>query len=136
MQRISFEELYFYHGDIGEGRSHGIERSRGEGYGDIFGYADLDRVSVAELGRRVRLALDGTNVPRHPAWQKQREHLEGLLALGPSALYALATFDLRLKADGRRALSDGCHRGLALWLLGEPDLDLSRARLALDSWEP
>ena len=110
---IPFDKLILAHGEIG------VHRGRKYGFRDVFGFRTLQGLPFTKLAKKVKAAYEGTDVPDHKGWPKQREVLTWFVDKGPDAMYQLKD-DIRVYKgrDGTYALAGGNHRALALYIMG------------------
>ena len=120
--KVPFAHLVFLHREIG------CHRGRRWGFREVFGFATLQNLPFIHLGSRVKRAYEGKDVPRHEGWPAQREALQWLVDRGCDGIYALDNQGINVRATPFRSyfITDGNHRALALYILGE---SLVRARL-------
>ena len=122
VMKVSFERLVFSYREIGN------HRGRRWGFREVFGFPTLVNLPFVHLGNRVRRAYEGAEVPRHEGWPAQREALAWLVDQGRDGIYALGNDvgigDIKIKATPFRsyAITDGNHRALALYVLGEREM--------------
>ena len=111
---MPFDDLVLAHGEIG------VHRGRKHGFRDVFGFRTLQDLPFTRLAKKVKAAYEGTDVPKHKGWPKQREVLKWFVDKGPEAMYQLKD-DIRVYKhpnDGIYYLAEGNHRSLALYILG------------------
>ena len=110
---IPFDKLLLAHGEIG------VHRGRKYGFRDVFGFRTLQGLPFTKLAKKVKAAYEGTDVPDHKGWPKQREVLTWFVDKGPDAMYQLKD-DIRVYKgrDGTYDLREGNHRALALYIMG------------------
>lgn len=110
---IPFDKLVLSHREIG------VHRGRKYGFRDVFGFKTLQDLPFVKLAQKVKAAYEGTDVPSHKGWPKQRETLKWFVDRGPEAMYQLKD-DIRIYKgrDGTYALAEGNHRALALYIMG------------------
>ena len=110
---IPFDKLILAHGEIG------VHRGRKYGFRDVFGFRTLQGLPFTKLAKKVKAAYEGTDVPDHKGWPKQREVLTWFVDKGPEAMYQLKD-DIRVYKGrgGTYALAEGNHRALALYIMG------------------
>ena len=120
--KVPFAHLVLNHREIG------CHRGRRWGFREVFGFPTLQNLPFIHLGSRVKRAYEGKDVPRHEGWPAQREALQWLVDRGRDGIYALDDNGINVKATPFRsyAITDGNHRALALYILGE---SVVRARL-------
>jgi hypothetical protein len=120
--KVSFEHLVFLHHEIG------CHRDRRWGFRAVFGFPTLQKLPFLHLASRVKRAYEGKEVPSHEGWPAQRDAIHWLVERGRDGIYALDEKGLKLQATPFRSyyITDGNHRALALYILGE---SLVRARL-------
>ena len=120
--KVSFERLVFSYREIGN------HRDRRWGFREVFEFSTLQNLPFLHLGNRVKLAYEGKEVPRHEGWPPQKEALAWFVDRGRDGIYALAQDvgigDIKIKATPFRsyAITDGNHRALALFVLGESEV--------------
>lgn len=120
--KVSFARLVFSYREIGN------HRGRQWGFREVFGFPTLQNLPFVHLGNRVKRAYEGKEVPRHEGWPAQRAALAWLVDRGRDGIYALARDvgigDIKIKATPFRsyAITDGNHRALALYVLGESEV--------------
>lgn len=124
MIKVSFEHLVFLHHEIG---SH---RDRRWGFRAVFGFPTLQKLPFVHLASKVKRAYEGKDIPSHEGWPAQREAVHWLVEQGCAGIYALDEKGIKLRATPFRSyyITDGNHRALALYILGE---NMVRARLRL-----
>lgn len=113
---VPFERLVLNHREIG------CHRGRRYGFRVVFGFPTLQNLPFLHLANRVKRAYEGKDVPRHEGWPAQREAIQWLVDQGRDAIYALDDAALiKVKPTPFRtyAITDGNHRALALFVLGE-----------------
>ena len=113
---IPFDKLVLFHCEIG------VHRGRKHGFRDVFGFKTLRDQPFVKLARKVKAAYEGTEVPDHKGWPKQKETLKWFVDRGADAMYQFKD-DIRVYRHGRHgdgiyALAEGNHRALALFLMG------------------
>jgi hypothetical protein len=76
------------------------------------------------LANKVKDAYEGRRVPSHDCWPDQREALRWFVEKGRDAIYALDTKSIRVSPCPYQHyyISDGHHRALALYILGEKEI--------------
>jgi hypothetical protein len=94
----------------------------------VFGFPTLQKLPFLHLATKVKRAYEGKDVPSHEGWPAQRAALHWLVERGDAGIYALDEHGLELRGTPFRSyyITDGNHRALALYILGER---LVRARL-------
>lgn len=122
MFTVPFSHLVLNHSEIG------LHRGRRWGFRDIFGFRTLHNLPFLKLAHKVKSAYEGKNVPSHEGWPAQHEALRWLVDRGPSGIYALdeAGIEVKYTPHQRYYISDGNHRALALYVIGENKI---RARI-------
>jgi len=122
--KVSFEHLVFLHHEIG---SH---RDRQWGFRAVFGFPTLQKLPFVHLASKIKRAYEGKDIPSHEGWPAQREAVHWLVEQGCAGIYALDEKGIKLRATPFRSyyITDGNHRALALYILGE---NMVRARLRL-----
>jgi len=120
---VPFSHLTLRHHEIG------CHRGRRWGFRAVFGLPTLQKLPFTHLANRVKDAYEGRAVPSHEGWGAQREALQWLVDRGASGIYALDEAGLEVTRTPFRTyfISDGNHRALALYILGE-----SKARAHLE----
>ena len=110
---IPFDKLVLSHREIG------VHRGRKYGFRDVFGFRTLRDLPFTKLAKKVKDAYEGTDVPDHKGWPKQRETLKWFVDRGPEAMYQFKD-DIRVHKHGEEtyALAEGNHRALALYIMG------------------
>lgn len=116
--KVAFTRLVLLHREIG---SH---RDRRWGFREVFGFPTLANLPFVHLASKVKRAYESKDVPRHEGWPAQREAIQWLVERGPDGIYALDEAGIRIKATPFRsyAITDGNHRALALYVLGESEV--------------
>lgn len=119
---VPFAHLVLHHREIG------LHRGRKWGFRDVFGFRTLHNLPFLTLANRVKAAYEGKDVPSHEGWPAQREALQWLVDKGRDGIYALDDKGVKVQRTpiDRYYLSDGNHRALALYILGE---SVIRARI-------
>jgi hypothetical protein len=119
---VPFSHLVLNHRDIG------LHRGRRWGFRDVFGFRTLYDLPFLNLANRVKSAYEGRDVPSHEGWSAQREAIRWLVDKGRDGIYALDEKGIKVKYTPieRYYISDGNHRALALYVLGESEI---RARI-------
>jgi ParB-like nuclease family protein len=119
---VPFSRLVLYHNEIG------IHRGRRAGFRDVFGFDTLYGRPFTKLASKVKDAYEGRRVPSHEGWQDQREALRWFVEKGRDGIYALDSKPLCVTPSPYQHyyITDGHHRGLALYILGESEV---RARV-------
>ena len=112
---VPFSHLVLNHREIG------CHRGRRWGFRAVFGFPTLLNLPFVHLASRVKRAYEGKEVPSHEGWPAQREALRWLVDQGRGAIYALDEKGIEIKATPFRsyAITDGNHRALALYVLGD-----------------
>jgi hypothetical protein len=116
MIKVPFERLVLNHREIG------CHRGRRYGFREVFGFPTLQNLPFIHLGNRVRRAYEGKETPRHQGWPAQREALQWLVDRGCDGIYALdeeSSINVKMTSFRSYAITDGNHRALALYILGE-----------------
>jgi hypothetical protein len=119
---VPFSLLALYYREIG------IHRRRRWGFGAVFGFRTLQDLPFIRLASKVKQAYEGTDVPAHEGWPAQREAIKWLVDKGRDGIYALDTKSIKIERTSFRSyyLTEGNHRALALYVLGDAEL---RARI-------
>lgn len=119
---VPFAHLTLHHHEIG------CHRGRKWGFRAIFGFPTLQKLPFVHLASRVKSAYENKEIPSHEGWPAQREALCWLVTKGRDGIYALDAKGLKVQRSPFRTyyITDGNHRALALYLLGETEV---RARL-------
>lgn len=125
---VPFSRLVLGHRNIG------LHRDRRWGFRDVFGFRSphgLHGLPFLKLADRVKRAYEGIDVPSHEGWPAQRSALEWLVSRGRDGIYALDERGITVttavaNVHERYFVSDGNHRALALYILGESEV---RARI-------
>jgi hypothetical protein len=112
---VPFSHLVLYHSEIG------LHRGRRWGFRDVFGFRTLHDLPFLKLASRVKTAYEGRDVPSHEGWPAQREALRWLVDKGRDGIYALDEEGIKVKytPHQRYYISEGNHRALALYVLGD-----------------
>jgi len=120
---VPFSRLVLNHREIG------CHRGRRWGFREVFGFPTLQNLPFIHLASRVKRAYEGRDVPRHEGWAAQREAIRWFVDKGRDEIYALDGSGIEIKATPFRtyAITDGNHRALALYVLGEDEI---RARVS------
>ena len=121
--KVPFTRLVLNHHEIG------CHRGRRYGFRHVFGFPTLLNLPFMHLATRVKHAYEGKSTPRHEGWPAQREALQWLVERGRDEIYALDDnkgIKVKLTSFQSYAITDGNHRALALYILGESQI---RARL-------
>jgi hypothetical protein len=120
--KVPFAHLVFLHREIG------CHRGRRWGFRAVFGFPTLQNLPFVHLANKVKRAYEGKETPSHEGWPAQREALHWLVDRGRDGIYALDESGIQVKATPfrRYCITDGNHRAIALYLLGE---SLVRARI-------
>jgi len=113
---VPFSQLMLYYSEIG------VHRGRKHGFGAVFGYRTLRGVMFTSLARRVRDAFEGKKVPSHKGWPAQRDQMKWFVEQGRDALIAMGEAKVWPAFNDRFYISDGHHRALALFILGDSEL--------------
>ena len=102
-------------------REIGCHRGRQYGFRAVFGFPTLLNLPFVHLASRVKRAYEGEEVPRHEGWSAQHEALKWLIDQGRDAIYALDERGIEIKPTAFQsyAITDGNHRALALFVLGD-----------------
>lgn len=118
MIKVPFAHLVFLHHEIG------CHRDRQWGFRAVFGFPTLLNLPFVHLARRVKRAYEGNDVPSHKGWSAQREALQWLIDKGRDGIYALDENVIQIKPTPFRsyAITDGNHRALALYVLGDNEI--------------
>jgi hypothetical protein len=121
---VPFSQLVLYHREIG------IHRGRKAGFREIFDFYTLHDLLFTKLAGKVKDAYEGRHVPSHRGWSDQREALRWFVEQGRDAIYALDTKPIGLRPChyGRYYISEGNHRALALYILGESEIQAKLQR--------
>lgn len=123
--KVSFARLVFSYREIGN------HRDRRWGFREVFGFPTLQNLPFVHLGNRVKRAYEGKEVPRHEGWPAQREAIQWLIDRGRDGIYALeGAIKIKATPFASYAITDGNHRALALYVLGESEV---RALLSPES---
>lgn len=110
---IPFDALVLAHGEIG------VHRGRKYGFRDVFGFRTLQDMPFTRLAKKVKAAYEGTDVPGHKGWPRQRETLQWFVDQGVDALYQIKdSIAVYKHAGGTYAIAGGNHRAIALYVLG------------------
>ena len=119
---VPFSHLVLNHRDIG------LHRGRRWGFRDVFGFRTLRDLPFLTLASKVKRAYEGSDVPSHEGWPAQREALRWLVDKGRDGIYALDEKGIKVEYTPieRYYISDGNHRALALYVLGNSEI---RARI-------
>ena len=120
--KVPFAHLVLNHREIG------CHRGRQWGFREVFRFPTLQNLPFLHLASKVKRAYEGKEVPSHEGWPAQREAIHWLVDKGRDGIYALDEQGIRVVATTFRsyAISDGNHRALALYVLGD---SLVRARI-------
>jgi len=115
---VPFSRLTLHYREIG------IHRSRRWGFGTVFGFRTLKDLPFVSLASKVKQAYEGKNVPAHEGWPAQREALKWLVDKGRDGIYALEAKGIKIKHTPFRSyyLTEGNHRALALFVLGDVEI--------------
>jgi len=113
--KVPFTRLVLNHHEIG------CHRDRRWGFRAVFGFPTLLNLPFVHLASRVKRAYEGKDVPSHEGWLAQREAIQWLIDKGRDGIYALDEKGIEIKRTPFRsyAITDGNHRALALYILGE-----------------
>ena len=113
--KVPFAHLVLSHREIG------CHRGRQWGFRAVFGFPTLQNLPFIHLGSRVKRAYEGKDTPSHQGWPAQREAIQWLVDRGCDGIYALDENGIKVKASPFRSyyITDGNHRALALYILGE-----------------
>jgi len=116
--KVPFTRLVFLHREIG------CHRGRRWGFRTVFGFPTLLNLPFVHLATRVKRAYEGKDVPSHEGWPAQREAIQWLVDKGRDGIYALDEKGIEIKTTPFRsyAITDGNHRALALYVLGENEV--------------
>ena len=119
---VPFSHLVLRHSEIG------LHRGRRWGFRDVFAFRTLYNLPFLKLAGKVKSAYEGKDVPSHEGWAAQREALQWLVDRGCDGIYALDNKGIKVQYTpiSRYYISDGNHRALALYILGESKI---RARV-------
>ena len=115
---VPFSLLALYYREIG------IHRRRRWGFGAVFGFRTLQDLPFVRLASKVKQAYEGSDVPAHEGWPAQREAIKWLVDKGRDGIYALETKSIKIERTSFRSyyLTEGNHRALALYVLGDVEL--------------
>lgn len=113
----------------------GIHRGRKWGFRAVFGFRTLRDLPFVRLASKVKHAYEGSDVPSHEGWPAQHEALRWLVDKGRDGIYELDTKGIKIQPSpfGRYYITDGHHRALALYILGDNEI---RARIIKTSPAP
>lgn len=119
---VPFTHLVLSHREIG------LHRGRQWGFRDVFGFSTLHGLPFVRLASKVKRAYEDRDVPSHEGWPAQREALKWLVDKGVGGIYALDEKGVKVQHTPfqRYYITDGNHRALALYILGENEI---RARV-------
>ena len=120
---VRFAHLVLYHREIG------IHRGRRAGFREVFGFFTLHDLPFTRLANKVKDAYGGRHVPSHDGWDDQREALRWFVEKGVAGIYELGDKPparVEPRPYQRYYITDGHHRALALYILGESEI---RARI-------
>ena len=120
---MPFAYLLLFHGEIG------LHRGRKAGFREVFRLHTLRGLPFTSLANKVKDAYQGKHVPSHEGWPDQRESLRWFVEKGVDGIYALSDKPpARVEPSPyqRYYITDGHHRALALYILGESEI---RARI-------
>jgi hypothetical protein len=113
---IPFDRLVLAHSEIG------VHRGRKYGFRDVFGFRTLQDLPFTKLAKKVKVAYEGTDIPKHKGWVAQHEALKWFVEQGADAMYQfkddICVYKRASEADEIYAISEGNHRVLALYILG------------------
>ena len=115
---VPFSHLTLNHREIGR------HRGRRWGFREVFGFPTLQNLPFVHLASKVKRAYTGAKVPSHEGWGAQREALRWLVDRGRDGIYALDEQGIEVKRSPFRSyfISDGNHRALALYILGDDEI--------------
>jgi hypothetical protein len=115
---VPFTHLVLNHREIG------LHRGRKWGFRDVFGFSTLHDLPFVKLASKVKHAYEDRDVPSHEGWPAQRDALKWLVDKGRDGIYALDEKGIRVQHTPfqRYYISDGNHRALALYILGESEI--------------
>ena len=115
MIKVPFAHLVFNLREIG------CHRGRRWGFREVFGFPTLQNLPFIHLASRVKRAYEGKDAPSHEGWPAQREAIQWFVDRGRDGIYALDEEGIEIKATPFRsyAITDGNHRAIALYILGE-----------------
>jgi hypothetical protein len=115
---VPFAHLVLYHREIG------IHRGRRAGFRDVFKFRTLHDLPFTKLASKVKDAYEGRHVPSHDGWPSQRDALRWFVEQGRDAIYAMDSKPIKIKPCPyqRYYISDGHHRALALYILGDNEI--------------
>jgi hypothetical protein len=126
---VPFTHLVLNHSDIG------LHRGRSWGFRDVFDFHTLRDLPFLKLAVKVKRAYEGRDVPSHEGWPAQQDALRWLVEKGRDGIYALDTKGIKVASyhtyyssdsNQRYYISDGNHRALAIYILGDNEI---RARI-------
>ena len=122
--QVLFSHLVFHHEDIG------LHRGRKWGFRDVFGYRTLRDLPFLKLASKVKRAYEGSDVPSHEGWPAQREALQWLVDKTRDGIYAIDENGIVIWPYHSRhyCISDGHHRALALYVLGEGEVRATKTK--------
>ena len=120
--KVPFAHLVFLHHEIG------CHRDRQWGFRAVFSFPTLQKLPFLHLANKVKRAYEGKDTPSHAGWPAQRETIQWLVDRGRAGIYALDENGIKIRTTQFRSyyITDGNHRALALYILGE---NVVRARL-------
>ena len=126
---IPFDKLVLSHREIG------VHRGRKYGFRDVFGFKTLQDQPFTKLAQKVKAAYEGTDVPSHKGWPKQRETLKWFVDRGSDAMYQFKD-DIRVykQNGGIYALAEGNHRALALYIMGADSVRAAVEKKPSQAW--
>lgn len=115
---VPFTHLVLNHREIG------CHRGRRWGFREVFGFPTLQNLPFVHLASRVKRAYEGKAVPSHEGWPAQREALRWLVDQGHDGIYALDARGIEVQRTPFQsyAITDGNHRALALYVLGDDEV--------------
>lgn len=120
---VPFSNLVLFHSEIG------VHRGRKYGFRTVFGFQTLHDVPFLTLANKVRDAYEGRNVPSHDGWPAQQEAMKWLIDLGKDGIHNLKdSVSLRAGHHDRYYLVSGNHRSLALYILGDTEVQAKLKR--------
>ena len=124
--KVPFTRLVLNHREIG------CHRDRRWGFRVVFGFPTLLNLPFVQSASKVKRAYEGKEVPSHEGWAAQREAIQWLVDKGRDGIYALDEEGIEIKRTPFQsyAITDGNHRALALYVLGEKEI---RARITTDA---
>jgi hypothetical protein len=115
---VPFSRLTLHYREIG------IHRSRRWGFGSVFGFRTLKNLPFVILADKVKQAYEGRDVPVHEGWAAQREALRWFIDQGREGIYTIEDKGIKIKQTSFRSyyLTEGNHRALALFVLGDVEI--------------